>query len=85
MDQLASLIGTAAAICTTASYIPQVRKAWATRSTGDLSLKMLLLLLAGLSLWCVYGLVRADFIIVAANGASVAMLLSILYVKLSQS
>lgn len=85
MDQLASLIGTAAAICTTASYIPQVRKAWATRSTGDLSLKMLLLLLAGLSLWCVYGLVRADIIIVAANGASVAMLLSILYVKLSGS
>ena len=43
-------------MCTTASYIPQLRKCWNTGETGDLSLKMLLLLTCGLGLWIVYGL-----------------------------
>jgi MtN3 and saliva related transmembrane protein len=35
-----TLIGLAAAVCTTAPYVPQPRKCWATGSSGDLSLKM---------------------------------------------
>lgn len=77
-----TLIGTAAALCTTASYIPQVKKTWETRETHDLSLWMLLILAMGLSLWCVYGLRRSDAVIVAANGASLAMLLTLIYWKL---
>jgi MtN3 and saliva related transmembrane protein len=49
---LETLIGAAAAFCTTVSYVPQLRKCWTTGETGDLSLKMLLLA-AGLSLWIV--------------------------------
>ena len=47
---LDSLIGAAAAFCTTVSYIPQLKKVWTTGETGDLSLKMLLLLAAVLAL-----------------------------------
>jgi MtN3 and saliva related transmembrane protein len=46
-------IGLVAAICTTASYYPQLRKCWETGSAGDLSLKMFLTLAAGAALWVV--------------------------------
>jgi len=82
MDGWTTLIGTAAAICTTASYVPQVRKTWETQETRDLSLRMLLTLAVGLALWCVYGFARSDAVIVLANGASLAMLSMLIYWKL---
>jgi hypothetical protein len=39
MPSLETLIGAAAAFCTTVSYVPQLRKCWETGETGDLSLK----------------------------------------------
>ncbi len=36
--------GYAAALCTTGAYVPQVIRVWRTRSTGDISLKMSLVL-----------------------------------------
>ncbi len=83
MPYLETLTGAAAAICTTVSYIPQLKKAWVSGETGDLSLKMLLLLGAGLALWMAYGLMRADAVIIAANGISLTLLGVILYLKLS--
>jgi MtN3 and saliva related transmembrane protein len=44
---LTTLIGLMAALCTTASYIPQLKKCWETGSAGDLSLKMFSILAAG--------------------------------------
>ena len=43
-------IGVCAAVLTSLSYIPQVRKAWPRGSTADLSLKMLIALTIGLAL-----------------------------------
>jgi MtN3 and saliva related transmembrane protein len=82
MPGMETMIGTAAAFCTTASYVPQLRKSWATGETGDLSFKMLLLLAAGLSLWLLYGFMRSDLVIMIANGLSLAMLSAILVIKL---
>jgi MtN3 and saliva related transmembrane protein len=45
----------------------------AAGSTSDLSLKTLLALTTGLPLWVVYGLVRSDRIIVAANSVGGAV------------
>ena len=81
MPYLETLIGAAAAFCTTASYIPQLRKCWETGETGDLSLKMLLLLASGLGLWLVYGFLRADAVIIIANAISLALLGGILFFK----
>jgi MtN3 and saliva related transmembrane protein len=53
MPYLETAIGAGAACCTTISYVPQLRKCWSTGETGDLSLKMLLLLVCGLGLWIV--------------------------------
>jgi MtN3 and saliva related transmembrane protein len=81
---LETLVGAAAAFCTTVSYIPQLRKCWTTGETDDLSLKMLLLLVAELSLWIVYGFLRGDIVIVIANGVSLTLLGCILYFKLRE-
>ena len=77
-----TLIGVAAAICTTVSYFPQLKKTWQTGETDDLSFKMLALLAAGLGLWVLYGFAKGDLVIVVANAISVAMLLIILGIKL---
>jgi MtN3 and saliva related transmembrane protein len=79
-----TLIGFAAAVCTTASYVPQLHKCWTTGSTHDLSRYMLLVLATGLALWIVYGLLQGDWVIVAANAISLAMLLVILGFKLRE-
>jgi len=56
-----------------------------TGETSDLSLKMLLLLAVGLSLWLAYGFMRSDIMIIIANGVSLALLGGVLYFKLRES
>ncbi|MDB5642936.1 MAG: loop repeat protein [Hyphomicrobiales bacterium] len=79
-----TIIGGLAAFCTTISYVPQVKKAWETHETGDISMKMLLLLSAGLALWIVYGFMRSDWVIIVANGLSLAMLSNLVWFKMRE-
>ncbi len=82
MPSLETIIGFAAGAFTTASHIPQLHKSWQTGDTGDLSLKMILVLWIGLSLWLIYGLQRGDTAIILANGISLLLLTGILYFKI---
>jgi len=75
-------IGVLAAVLTSLSYIPQVRKAWPRGSTKDLSLHMLAVLTGGLLLWVVYGLLKGDLVIVAANCVGAALSGSVLAFKI---
>jgi MtN3 and saliva related transmembrane protein len=84
MSTIATVIGLSAAVCTTTANLPQLKKAWVTRQTDDLSLKTLLLLGSGLALWVVYGIFQKDVAIILANGASLMILSVILYLKLTQ-
>ncbi len=81
---LETVIGSVAAFCTTVSYLPQVHKCWKTGSTGDLSLKMILLLATGISLWVVYGLLKGDPVIIGANGFSLLFLATLLFYKVRE-
>jgi MtN3 and saliva related transmembrane protein len=76
------LIGFAAATCTTVAYAPQVIKVWKTRSTGDISLGMFLVMVLGLALWLVYGLLSGDGPLVAANAVTMLLAGVILVMKL---
>ncbi|HEX9213416.1 MAG TPA: SemiSWEET transporter [Bradyrhizobium sp.] len=76
------LIGFAAAACTTVAYAPQVIKVWKTRSTGDISLGMFLVMVLGLALWLVYGLLSGDAPLVAANAVTMLLAGGILVMKL---
>jgi MtN3 and saliva related transmembrane protein len=78
---ITTLIGLAAAICTTASYVPQLKKCWDTGRAEDLSKKMILTLGLGIALWVVYGFARRDVVTILANGLSLLLLLGIFYFK----
>ncbi|HOB18837.1 MAG TPA: SemiSWEET transporter [Candidatus Methanoculleus thermohydrogenotrophicum] len=80
MDPVTAL-GLAAGTLTTLSFAPQVFRAWRTRSTADLSLAMLILLLTGILLWLAYGLVKGDLAIIVANGATAILIGLILSIK----
>lgn len=75
-------VGACAAMLTSLSYLPQVRKAWPRGSTADLSLKMLAALTTGLLLWVAYGLLQGDWVIVAANGVGGVLSASVLAFKI---
>jgi len=77
-----TLIGLAAAFCTTAAFLPQVIKTWRTRSTKDISLAMFLVFTSGIFLWLVYGLIIRDLPLIAANGVTFVLSGTILYFKL---
>jgi MtN3 and saliva related transmembrane protein len=75
-------LGSVAAFCTSVSYFPQLYKCWQTGEAGDLSLKMFGILAAGVALWAVYGFLKSDYVIIAANVISLALLCGILFFKL---
>ena len=78
----ADYIGYAAAFCTTAAYVPQVVRLWRTRSTGDISLGMFLVLVTGLALWLVFGVLKGEWPLMLANGVTLVLALTILLFKL---
>ena len=67
------VLGLVAGVCTTVAVIPQIRKAWKTKKTEDVSPGMFIVLLIGLSLWVVYGITQNDLPIIATNGAALAL------------
>ena len=71
-----------AAACTTSAYIPQVLRVWRTRSTTDISLKMFLVLVTGLSLWLTYGIWRGEWPLIIANSITLMLASTILYFKI---
>jgi MtN3 and saliva related transmembrane protein len=82
MTAIIPWIGVCAAVLTSLSYIPQVRKAWPRGSTKDLSLTMLVVLTSGLLLWVGYGLLKSDWVIVAANSVGALLSASVLIFKI---
>ncbi len=75
---LIELLGFAAALCTTAAFLPQAIRVWRTRSADDLSIPMFVLLVTGLSLWLAYGILLVSWPIIVANVFSLAFNLFIL-------
>lgn len=75
-------IGIAAAILTTATFDPQAIQAWLTRSTRDVSLPMLLMMVCGIVLWLVYGLLIGNLPLILANAVTLVLAGSILAAKI---
>ncbi len=77
-----TLVGYAAALFTTIAFLPQVIRAWRTRSTRDLSWQTFATYAAGLALWLTYGLMIRDAPLIAANGVTLLLTLTLLGLKL---
>ena len=76
------LVSYAAAALTTVAFLPQAIKALKERDTHSLSLGMYLIFTAGVVLWCVYGWLRGDWAIVAANAITGSLCIAILAAKI---
>jgi MtN3 and saliva related transmembrane protein len=75
-------IGNAAALCTTASFLPQLLRVWRRKSAEDISLSMFLLFSFGVACWLIYGLGIGSAPIVVANIITLTLALAILALKL---
>ena len=76
------LIGLSAGALTTLSFVPQVIRAWRTRSVNDLSLEMLVTFNIGVALWTVYGLALGELPIILTNSITLGLALILLVFKL---
>ncbi|MFH1325252.1 MAG: SemiSWEET transporter [archaeon] len=76
------LLGFAAAICTTISFLPQVIKTVRTKHTKDLSLIMYSVVAIGFVLWLTYGIIISDLPLILANTISLLLALTILVFKI---
>ncbi|HSW61482.1 MAG TPA: SemiSWEET transporter [bacterium] len=79
---IVSVIGIAAAICTTVSFIPQVLKTVKTGQTKDISLSMYLIFTTGIALWLIYGILIGDLPIIMANTVTVFLTSIVVVMKL---
>jgi MtN3 and saliva related transmembrane protein len=79
---LSELIGYAAAILTTASFVPQALHTFRTKDVRGISLGMYSAFTLGVALWLVYGVLLNAWPIVIANAVTLALAASILVMKL---
>ena len=76
--------GYAAALLTTASFVPQVVRTLRTRDTRAISLWMYLLFCAGVLLWAVYGALLGAWPVLLANVVTLGLALVVLGCKLGE-
>ncbi|THB68335.1 MAG: hypothetical protein D6E12_06750 [Desulfovibrio sp.] len=79
---LIETIGLVAGTLTTASFLPQVLKAFRTRQTRDISLLMYSILCTGVSIWLVYGFLINSLAVILANAVTLILVLGVLFLKL---
>ena len=85
MDFLLYFIGFMATAFSVSSTVPQIRKALRIKKSDDVSIRFILLLIVGLSLWVVYGIGKNDIVIIIGNGIAVALNTFMLILKIIYS
>lgn len=77
----ATVIGTVAGILSTASFVPQVLKAW-REGTGSISQRMYMVTVSAFTLWTLYGFVIGSWPVIVFNALSLILSGTILVLKL---
>ena len=75
-------IGSIAAFCTTAAFVPQLLRVWQRKSARDISLLMFLLFSFGVACWLAYGIGLKSIPIIVANGITLVLAIVILGMKI---
>ncbi|GBL05440.1 SemiSWEET transporter [Glaciecola sp. KUL10] len=76
-----SALGYTAAFLTTFSFLPQAIQVIKTKNTDALSLTMYSMFTVGVAIWLAYGLLKADYAIVAANFVTLLFAFTIWFMK----
>jgi len=80
-DMVIQLIGIAAAVLTTSSFLPQIVKAYQTKSMEDVSRYLMTMFATGTLLWMLYGAYKSDLVIIGANAIASGFNIVLLYMK----
>jgi MtN3 and saliva related transmembrane protein len=81
MDE-AMMLGLAAGTLTTAAFVPQLAKAWRSKSTNDLSWGMLVTFSTGVLLWLIYGVWIDSLPVILANAITLLLQAGIVSLKI---
>lgn len=68
------LVGTLAALCSMASFVPQIAKIWREKDATSVSLRMYVVTVTGFTLWIGYGVLIESWPVAASN--SICLFLS---------
>jgi MtN3 and saliva related transmembrane protein len=79
---LITLIGSAAALCSMVSFVPQAWKIIRTRDTSGLSARMYAVTVAGFSLWLAYGIMLGEWPLIVTNAVCLALSAFILVMRM---
>ena len=81
-DWLPTILGTVAGLLSTASFAPQVLKAWRERDTAAISKRMYMVTVTAFVLWSIYGFLLGSVPLIVFNLLSLAMSATILVLKI---
>ena len=76
------VIGSVAAVLTTASFIPQAWHSFKTRDVSGISLSMYSVFTLGVALWLLYGVLLQSWPLMIANSITLVLAATILGMKL---
>ena len=85
VDFLWPIIGFMATGFAVSSTVPQIRKALRTKESDDVSIRFIIVLIIGLSLWVVYGIGKNDNVLIIGNSLAVALNTFMLFLKIKYS
>lgn len=81
-ENLVEYIGYFGSFLTSITFIPQVYKSWQSKSVGDLSVWMILIVVTSTTVWLVYGFAINSGPVISANFVVLFLTLVLLYFKL---
>ena len=76
------ILGMAAAVLTTGSFLPQAYKTWKTKDTSGLSLTMYVSFFIGIVLWVIYAIHINSLPMILANGITAVTSFFLVLMKL---
>ncbi len=83
--QTTQIVGIVAGVLTALCMLPQLIKIIKEKKAEDVSIAMLLLLIAGLGLWVWYGFMREDLPLIVTNCFSVLLNVVVLSLRIKYS
>jgi MtN3 and saliva related transmembrane protein len=81
-EWLPTILATLAGILSTASFVPQVLKAWRERDTAAISKRMYMVTVTAFTLWSAYGFLIGNMPLIIFNLLSLVLSGTILFLKI---
>ncbi|WP_340645208.1 SemiSWEET transporter [Phenylobacterium sp.] len=75
------IVGTLAALCSMASFTPQIVKIWREKNAASVSLRMYVVTVTGFMLWITYGVLIESWPVAASNTVCLVLSGAILGLK----